>query len=355
LSISTRIRNLPNWAIPVGTSVLLLAFSMGVVHFESSGGADGAGETGAAQLELREAAGGHEFQTIATLAPDSAGGTANPATDWSKWGESEGDDLSWAGGQEWPEESEVEELSSLDCVIEPHTIVAIRSPVIGMIDAIHFERSDLVEAGQVLVELESGEERATVDLASLRAAVNAEVKSREAALDLSKRRRQRARRLYASKAMSLDLREELETEAELARFELQHAADEHDLAALEHRKAVERLNRRTIKSPISGVVIERLMSAGEVVDDEVILRVAQIDPLRVEIVLPAESFGSIKPGTKVAVIPEIPGDEVQLASVTVVDRVIDAASGTFGARVELPNPDGAIPSGLHCRVRFLDE
>jgi multidrug efflux pump subunit AcrA (membrane-fusion protein) len=97
------------------------------------------------------------------------------------------------------------------------------------------------------------------------------------------------------------------------------------------------------------------MSPGEVVDDEVILRLAQINPLRVEIVLPASSFGSIRPGTKAAVIPEIPGDEVQLGSVTLVDRVIDAASGTFGARLELPNPDASIPSGLHCQVRFLDE
>jgi hypothetical protein len=39
--------------------------------------------------------------------------------------------------------------------------------------------------------------------------------------------------------------------------------------------------------------------------------------------------------------------------VTLMDRVIDPASGTFGVRLELPNPDYAIPSGLHCRVRFL--
>jgi hypothetical protein len=35
--------------------------------------------------------------------------------------------------------------------------------------------------------------------------------------------------------------------------------------------------------------------------------------------------------------------------------VIDAASGTFGVRLDLPNPDGQIPGGLHCTVKFLDE
>ena len=36
----------------------------------------------------------------------------------------------------------------------------------------------------------------------------------------------------------------------------------------------------------------------------------------------------------------------------VVDRVVDAASGTFGVRLELPNPNYALPAGLKCKVRF---
>jgi hypothetical protein len=42
-----------------------------------------------------------------------------------------------------------------------------------------------------------------------------------------------------------------------------------------------------------------------------------------------------------------------VATVKIVDRVIDARSGTFGVRLELPNSDYTIPSGLHCQVRFL--
>jgi hypothetical protein len=32
--------------------------------------------------------------------------------------------------------------------------------------------------------------------------------------------------------------------------------------------------------------------------------------------------------------------------------VIDAASGTFGVRLELPNAEQQMPSGLRCLVRF---
>jgi multidrug efflux pump subunit AcrA (membrane-fusion protein) len=40
------------------------------------------------------------------------------------------------------------------------------------------------------------------------------------------------------------------------------------------------------------------------------------------------------------------------AKVVVVDRVIDAASATFGVRLELPNPGNKFPSGVRCQVRF---
>jgi hypothetical protein len=42
------------------------------------------------------------------------------------------------------------------------------------------------------------------------------------------------------------------------------------------------------------------------------------------------------------------------ATVRVVDRVLDAASGTFGVRLEVPNPNLAIPAGIRCRVDLPD-
>jgi HlyD family secretion protein len=41
--------------------------------------------------------------------------------------------------------------------------------------------------------------------------------------------------------------------------------------------------------------------------------------------------------------------------VAIVDPLIDGPSGTFGARLLLPNPDHDLPAGLRCQVRFLDD
>ena len=78
----------------------------------------------------------------------------------------------------------------------------------------------------------------------------------------------------------------------------------------------------------------------------------QAQQLNVEVIAPVELFGSIKPGMSgdVRFQPMLSG--VHKARVAVVDKVIDAASGTFGVRLELPNSGNSIPAGIKCRVRF---
>jgi multidrug efflux pump subunit AcrA (membrane-fusion protein) len=57
-------------------------------------------------------------------------------------------------------------------------------------------------------------------------------------------------------------------------------------------------------------------------------------------------------GMRARVMPESPVGGSYDAQVTVVDRVVDAASGTFGVRLALPNPDHRIPAGIRCQIEF---
>jgi len=242
-----------------------------------------------------------------------------------------------------------------ECIVEPSDLVSIGSPTRGWIRDIYVERADVVEAGQVVVELDDRIESAAVAAAKERASMTGQLRSREATAQLEKRRRKRADHLYNENAVSLDLLDEVETQAEVAALELQRAQENRRLASLEMKQAIAVLEYRTIRSPIPGIIVERAMSPGEVVDEETILRVARIDPLWVQAVLPGAHFGSVKVGMRGAVTPEVPGDQIYVAEVVVVDRVIDPASGTFSVRLELPNRGNEIPSGLHCRVRFLED
>jgi multidrug efflux pump subunit AcrA (membrane-fusion protein) len=105
-----------------------------------------------------------------------------------------------------------------------------------------------------------------------------------------------------------------------------------------------------VRSPFRGVVVERFVNAGERVEDKPLLRLAMLDPLRVEIVMPASRWGSVAVNQSLSVVPELPGAGSMAARVTHVDKIIDAASNTFRVRLSLPNPGNRLPAGARCKV-----
>lgn len=247
------------------------------------------------------------------------------------------------------------ELPQLDCMLEPSNIVEISSSVEGVIEHIHVERNDTVTKDQLLVELDSDVEKSQVALAAAKAAMDANILLKFAALKFEQLKKTRIDALYDTDAVPLHLKDESETEAMISTLELQRAKDDKRLAKLELERARAILRLRTMKSPIDGIVVSRHKVPGEFVEDQAILKLAQLDPLYVEMIAPVELYGAIKLGMRIDVTPEIDGFGEQIATVTMVDRVIHAASGTFDVRAELANPGSNIPSGLRCTARFITE
>jgi len=181
------------------------------------------------------------------------------------------------------------------------------------------------------------------------------VKSAEAKLELATKKEKRAEDLARQNFISTNAVEEARTERQLAESELKVARENQRLAELEMHRSSEVLGMRTLRSPVNGVVVDRYLKQGEFATTNVkdpILRIAEIDPLNVEVILPASLYGSVQQGDRAEVSPETPAGKY-VARVRVVDRVINAASGTFGVRLELPNEKQLIPAGAKCRVKFL--
>jgi hypothetical protein len=74
--------------------------------------------------------------------------------------------------------------------------------------------------------------------------------------------------------------------------------------------------------------------------------------LLVETFLPVEYYSRIKIGQPGRVMTDGAIAGTFEANVTVIDRVFDAASKTFGVRLELPNPGYVLPAGQVCTVSF---
>ena len=253
--------------------------------------------------------------------------------------------------------SEEDEISipELDCVIEPSEIVDVGSALPGLVGSILADRSDLVKKGAVIVKMESSVQQASLAQAKMKAGLKTSIKLREATAAFGNLTQDRNKELLKTSAISIQDMDQLKTETRIAELQVQQEKENRRLAQLEYARAKSILAQRSIRSPVDGVIMDRFKSVGEYVDDEPLLRVAQLDPLNIEVIVPVSYLGRVKPGMQAEVMSVVPGSDTYLATVERVDTVADAASGTYGVRLNLSNPEYKVPAGMRCRLSFLPE
>ncbi len=242
---------------------------------------------------------------------------------------------------------------SFDCVIDPSEVLKLGSPITGILDQVLVKRGEIVTRGQPVAVLESSVEAATVRLNRFRAESTARIDAQGERLTLAKARLDRNTQLFERKIVSQDKYEELRAEARVAEQDLLREKQDRQLSQLELDRSQALLDQRTIRSTIDGIVSEKKLSAGEFVNQEgYIVMLARLDPLNVEVFLPVAYFDRVQVGMVATVTPAPPITNTYTATITVVDRVFDPASGTFGVRLALPNPGNRLPGGQRCKVSF---
>jgi RND family efflux transporter MFP subunit len=247
--------------------------------------------------------------------------------------------------------------ASFECLIQPNQVIEVRSRAEGLIAKVYVQRGDPVKAGQVLVELESSAERSAVATAKDRSEMAGRVHAAKERVAYASTKAGRAAELRKQHFVAAQAHDDAQAEMLVAQAELLDAEENQQLARLDYRHQVDLLELRTLRSPFDGVVMDRMLNPGDLTqygtETKPILKIAQIDPLRVEVVLPLDYYRKLKVGMTGEVVPERLGGRYP-ARVRVIDKVFDAASGTFGVRLELPNKQHAIPGGIRCQVDFPD-
>jgi RND family efflux transporter MFP subunit len=241
----------------------------------------------------------------------------------------------------------------LDCVIVPSQVAEVSSGALqGTCAAILVERGELVYEGQPVAALDTRLEEASVRAAEAHVRQRAALEATRAVRDYAVRVRDRARRLHAESILSAQDLDDAESRAEVAMQRYNIETESLEQWRREADRALVALEQRTIVSPLTGVVVERITSAGEFAGQARLMRIATLDPLHVEVVVPVEHYGRILRGMTAEVRPaERPGGRYR-ALVSVVDRVLDPASATFGVRLVLANPGNRLPGGMRGKVRF---
>lgn len=213
----------------------------------------------------------------------------------------------------------------------------------GIIAERRVDIGDKVKAGDVLLTIEAPE--VEQQLRRARAAID----QAQARLTLSQVTLERAENLVGQGHTSVQSVDE--------RRAAKLGADADLVAAMAEVKRLEEVQSfQTVRAPFDGTIVARHVERGDKVSGEAsqqggyLLRIARLDPLRIEIDIPQSSSLMVKTGAPAKVaFAEVP-DGNFTARVARVAGLIEQASSTMRAELLMPNPDGRIPAGLNGQV-----
>ena len=211
-----------------------------------------------------------------------------------------------------------------DCIIQPFVATELGSPATGILEELLVDRGHRVTKGMVVARLRSDLEQASLDLATARAESTVIIELGRERVSLLKKEVARVSELHGKQISSTAQFDKSISELQQAVLQLRQAETEQQFAVLEMKRAAALLAQRTIVSPVDGYVIKRIMAPGENVFEQAkIMKIAQIDPLLVEVHLPIAAFPLIKEGMSAEVRPSQPVGAVHIARVSVIDKVLE--------------------------------
>jgi membrane fusion protein, multidrug efflux system len=212
-------------------------------------------------------------------------------------------------------------------LVLPFLEVTVSSPVQSHVEEHLFRQGDTVTEGAILTRLFGRIE-------------NLNMQRAKAALEKREFDSRAAENLFRDKLISED--EALEKRIEL------------DLARLQYEIARETYEVREIRSPLSGIVVERMVEVGETVRaSDPMFTIVDINQVYVQLFVEAERLRQLRPGGNVRVhFPELGILEARTGVIDFIDPRVDPASGLLRVRVLVPNPDGSIKVGVRGVAEF---
>lgn len=209
-------------------------------------------------------------------------------------------------------------------VLLPYNEVTVSSAVQGILAEVRVKEGDAVTADSLLASLIDRVEAA-------------EVKRFAKVLEQKEFAAQGTQNLFRDKVVS-------EGEAIEKRIE-------RDIAQLQYNVAQEQLDRRKIRSPITGLVVEKKKEAGEAVDmNEAVFHLVDISRVYLQVFIEAADALKLKHGQSVSV--RFPDYTVgaQAGVIDFIDPRIDGASGLVRVKVLIENPERKLIAGMRGRV-----
>lgn len=197
----------------------------------------------------------------------------------------------------------------------------------GVVNRILVEEGDYITAGQMLAKLD--DEKTAVQM-----------EQAKANLEKLKSDYDRARELYDESLVSAQ-------EFQRAKYEYENQKASYDLCALD-------LEYTAIRSPISGVVAERLIKVGNMVlANSAVFRVTDPDPLLAVLHVPERQVGKLMEDQRATITVDALGEAEFAGKVDRISPVVDPSTGTIKVTVEVHDASRSLKPGMFARINIV--
>lgn len=204
--------------------------------------------------------------------------------------------------------------------------INIRSELRGKVEQIHFTDGQDVEAGDLILVIESGE-------------LEAELRSLREQLALARTQAERLQNLFQSGSVNASERDD--------------AVSRRDVLRAEVERLQVRLAKTRITAPFGGTLGLRNISTGDLVEADTLITTLQtVSNLTVDFSVPERFLGLLQPRTELSL--RVAGHEQPFtAIVRAIDPRVDIATRTLTVRADVDNPERKLLPGNYARVELV--
>ena len=214
------------------------------------------------------------------------------------------------------------------------TVVAVHGVTVsadqpGIVESITFESGRTVGAGDLLVSLDTRQERAQLAAA-------------EAQRELTRVNLERARGLHE--------------EGIVAQAEFDRVTAEHKQAEAHVGEIRAMIERKQIRAPFAGILGIRQVNLGQYLDGgAAVVPLQSLDPIYVNFSVPQQEVVQVQAGREVRVALEAEkGAPSEFGGkITAVDSIVDQATRNVQVQATLPNPKGSLRPGMFVKAQVL--
>jgi HlyD family secretion protein len=232
-------------------------------------------------------------------------------------------------------------------VVEPVDLVEVKSKASGQILEMPVQVGSVVRAGDLLAQIDK------VDVQNQYEQAFAAERAAQAKVDVSTAQLKRAEELFAQQITTI-------VEHEAATLDYANAESQLVKARTDLDTARQRRADATVRAPISGTVLEQLVSAGQVIASATssvsggtaLLRMADLSRIRLRALVAETDIGSVRPGQVAAVSVEaFPQRSFQgLVEKVEPQAVVQQSVTMFPVLISISNEDGLLLPGMNGEI-----